>query len=235
MSFFERLSNIFFSPQRAAKAIAEKPVWVDALILIIIAAALFTYLSMPFQQKDSLEMMRNNIKMQERLGEARFNEYIANLENPSKTGTIIRSIVIAPLSLIVGFLFQCLILLGLGRVSSSQGKYMHIFSGFLHARFIDIVLGGAIKTILVLTKKSFMQTTTSLAMFFPKLEVTSSAFMILSQIDFFQLWAYGVLGLVLSHIFQVELKKGLIISYAVWLLKTLLYIALGFLSLRFMR
>ena len=235
MNLFNRMAGIFLSPQQTTKAISEKPIWVDALIVVLVAVALFSYFTMPYQQKDTLQMMKNNVSMQERMGEERFNQYIDGLENPSQTGTILRSFVLGPVTLLVGFLFQCLILVGMGRISTTEGKFMQVFSILLHSRFIDVILGGALRALLVITRKSFMATSTSLAMLFPKMEITSPAFIILSQIDFFQLWAYGVLGIGLSHVFKVDMKKGLILAYAVWTLKTLLYIALGLFSLRFMQ
>jgi hypothetical protein len=47
----------------------------------------------------------------------------------------------------------------------------------------------------------------------------------LSQVDFFQLWFYGILAYGLSSVLKIDVKKGLIIAYGFWLLKTLLYIA----------
>jgi hypothetical protein len=80
-----------------------------------------------------------------------------------------------------------------------------------------------------------METSTGLALFFPRLEVTSTAFIILTNIDFFQLWMFGIFSYGLASIFKIELKKALFISYGFWLLKTLLYIAIGLLSTIFMR
>lgn len=64
--------------------------------------------------------------------------------------------------------------------------------------------------------------------------MTSTAFIILTQIDFFQLWMFGIFGFCLSSVFKIELKKALYISYGFWLLKTLVYIAMGLISASFM-
>ena len=81
-------------------------------------------------------------------------------------------------------------------------------------------------------KKSVIQTAIGLAIFFPTLEITSPAYVILSQVDFFQLWLFGIFGLGLACAFKFEIKKGLFISYAFWALKSLLAIGLGLLQLR---
>jgi len=235
MNFFERLQGIFFNPMLTLKGIAEKPRWHDALILVLICVALFSYLTTPYSQKDNLQLMKDNeIKIQEKMGEERYNKMIESLENPSKTGIIIRSFILGPITLLIGFLFSSLIIFGMGRLSSTEGKFMHVFSVFIHANLIDKILGNAVRLVLVLTRKSFIQTTTSLALFFPRLEITSPAFIILSQIDFFQLWLFGILSYGLAFVFKIELKKALFISYGFWLLKSIFYIAIGLLTLRFM-
>jgi hypothetical protein len=46
---------------------------------------------------------------------------------------------------------------------------------------------------------------------------------------------FGILGLGLSAVFKIETKKAMFISYGFWLIKSLLYIALGIFGLRFLR
>lgn len=234
MNFFSRLQGMFFSPQLTLKAISEKPVLVDALIILLIFSAVFAYIVSPYARNDSLQFYKDNIKVKERMGEERYNRMIQNLENPSKIGTLLRSFLLNPAFSLVGFLFSSLIILGMGRLTSPEGNYKQIFATYIHANFIDKILGNAVRLLLVLTRKSVTQTTTSLALFFPNLEVTSPIYVVLSQIDFFQLWLFGIFGYALSYTFKIELKKALIISYAFWLIKSIFYIGLGLLTLRFM-
>ena len=233
MNFIARLQGVFFSPQLTLKAISKKPVWVDALIILLIVLALYAFIVTPYTSKDRAELLKNNIKLQERLGEERFQQRLEQMENPSKAMIIVSSI-LSPISALVGFLISSLIILAIGRLSSTEGKYIQIFSVYLHANFIDKILGNGLRLILVLSQKSVFQTTTSLALLFPRLEVSSLGFIILSQVDFFQLWMFGILGYGLSHIFKIEIKKALFISYGFWLLKSLFYIALAFFGMKLM-
>ncbi len=233
MDLFNRLQGIFFNPKATLKAISEKPIWIDALIILLIAWILFSFIIAPYAQKDQLQILKNNDKLQERMGEDRFNEMIKRTKNPTKASVLLSNLLYKPGGLLVGFLFSSLIILAISRMFSTEGNYKQIFSAVLHANFIDKILGNALRLVLILTRKSFMQTTTSLALFFPKLEVTSPTFIILSQVDFFQLWLFGVLGYGLSSIFKIELKKALILSYSFWVLKSLLYIAYGLITIRF--
>jgi hypothetical protein len=85
---------------------------------------------------------------------------------------------------------------------------------------------------LITSRESVFQTTTSLAMFFPKLETMSPAYIVLTQVDFFQLWIFGILGFALSEIFKIDLKKSLIIACGFWFIRSLFYIAIGLLSMK---
>jgi hypothetical protein len=211
MNFFNRLQGIFFNPKLILKAISEKPVWIDALIILLIAWALFNYLTAPYLQKDTLQLLQSSTKLQERMGQDRFNQMIERTKNPSKARVLLGNFLQKPATLVIGLLISSLILLGLSRMFSTQGNYKQVFAALLHANFIDKILGNALRLVLVLTRKSFIQTTTSLALFFPKLEVTSPTFIILGQVDFFQLWLFGVLGYGLSYVFKIGLKKALIL------------------------
>jgi hypothetical protein len=226
MNFFNRLQGIFFNPQMTVKSISERPIWLDAMIFLLIIIALMSYIVSPFSQKDTVQTLKNNVKLQESLGEEKFNELVESRENPSKLSVIILSFIIAPVSYLLGFLLSSLIVLGIGRLFSTEGKYLQVFAVLLHANFIDKLLGNAVRLILVFSKKSVIQTTTGLALFFPHLETTSTSFVILSQFDFFQLWLFGILGLGLAYVFKIELKKALVVSYGFWFIKSLFYISI---------
>ncbi len=234
MDLFNRFQGIFSNPSVILKAVAEKPIWIDALIILLVAWGLFHYVTAPYVQKDTLQLLQSSTKLQERMGEDRFNQMIERTKNPSKARVLLSAFLQQPANLLIVFLFSSLIILAISRIFSTEGNYKQVFSAVVHANFIDIILGNALRLVLILTRKSFMQTTTGLALFFPKLEVTSTAFIILSQVDFFQLWLFGVLSYGLSSIFKIELKKALILSYSFWVLKSLFYIARGLLLTRFL-
>ncbi len=235
MNFLNSFLGVFLNPKQTFKVISEKPRWIEALIFILIAWALFAYITSPITQKDSIKVLEGNIKFKERVGEDQYNRALENLKNPSPASALLRPLVMAPASLAIGFLFSSLILFGMGRLFSTEGKYIQVFSGFLYANFIDKILGNGVRLLLILSKKSILDTSTGLALFFPRLEVTSTAFIILTQIDIFQLWMFGIFSYALSYIFKIEVNKALFISYGFWILKTLLYIAMGIFSASLMR
>lgn len=230
MNFFRRFLGVFFNPEQTFRALSQKPVWVDALVLILLASAVFSYIQAPYSQKDSLQLMKNNIQLKERLGEEKFNQLLDRMEDTSPTVLFFRSFLLSPLSALIGFLLSCLIIMVLGRFVSSEGRYVQIFSATIHAHFVDKILGNAVRLFLIISQKSALSVTTSLALFFPRLEITSPGFVVLSQVDFFQLWLFGILGYGLSWIFHIPIRKALFLSYGFWLLKSLFYISLGLLS-----
>jgi hypothetical protein len=180
-------------------------------------------------------MVKDNAKLKQRMGETRYNEYVAQLENAPKSSIIIRNVIVGPAMSLIGLLFSSLVLMILGRFVSSQGKYAQIISAVIHANFVDKLLGNAVRLLLIYAKKSVMQTSTSLALLFPRMEVLSPAYIVLGQIDFFQLWMFGILAFGLSSIFKIELKKAMFLSYGFWILKSLIYIALGIIGLQYLK
>lgn len=235
MSFFKRIEGVFFGPTPVFRALAEKPVWVDALVILLLLLAVFSAVVAPYSQSDQLKMFKDNTKLKERMGETRYTEMIAKLESASPSGAITRGAILGTAMGAIGLLFSALILLIFGRFVSTQGNYVGVLAALVHASFIDKLLGNAVRTLLIVTRKSVMQTSTSLAMLFPKIELTSPLYIILGQIDLFQIWMFGVLAVGLSAVFKVDLRKSLFISYGFWLLKSVVFIALGIISMSYMK
>jgi len=232
MNLLKRTEGVFSNPKPVFESLAEKPVWIDALVVILLAVLVFGVLVTPYSRQDQLQLFQNNIKMKERLGEERFKTMIAGLEKPIETRDYLTTGLTAPVMTAVLALIQSLLLLIFGRFFSTQGRFVQVLSAYLHANFIDKLLGNAVRLALVLTRKSVMQTSTGLPLLFPKLEVTSPSYLILAQFDFFQLWTYGVLALGLAAVFKIEVKKALFLSYSFWFLKAIINFAIAFFSMR---
>jgi hypothetical protein len=224
MSFFSRLLGTFFDPRRTFRTIAGRPIWVDALVIILILLALHSYLVFPYGKKDSLAFLEDNTaRLQEKWGEAQYDSNVARIKSQDR---VLTSLLITPLTFLIGLLFSALIVLGMGRLVSTRGHYLQVFSSLLHANFVDKLLGNGLRIFLVFSRKSVVQTSTSLPVFFPKMEIASTAYTVASQVDFFQLWMFGLFGIGLAAAFNINIKKALVISYTFWLLKSLLTVFL---------
>jgi hypothetical protein len=231
MTFFSRLLGVFFNPKDTFKALAEKPKWADMLIVLLILVAVYAMLIAPYIPQDQIKRLESDAEGRAKMGEEAYQRQLELWKNPPPIMAI-AGIIMQPVSLLIGFLIQTLIILGIGRLTSTEGKYIQIFSAFIHANAINLVLGNALRAFLISSRESVFQTTTSLALFFPRLETMSPAYVVLTQVDFFQLWVFGILGFALSEIFKIELKKGLLLSYSFWFIRSLFYIAVGLLSMK---
>ena len=235
MNLFKRIENLFFSPRTTFESLAAKPLWVDALLIVLVALIAFNFIILPYAQKDNLALMKDNAALKERMGEEGFNKMIERSENPSKTFQIMQIFVMTPLVYILAVLLQSLILFIGGRLSSTQGTYVQVLSVLVHASLVDKLLGNAVRLILILARQSVMQTSTSLALLFPRLEVTSTLYIVLTQIDLFQLWMFGLVALGLVAVFKIKMGQALVVSYLVWLLKALFNIGIGLIGMSFLR
>ncbi len=235
MNFFKRLEGVFFSPKPTFAALAERPVWVDVLVLIMIVLAVYSLIIAPYAKQEQVQMFRDSAKFKERLGEERFNQYIADMEKPATTWKTIQTAGGAPLIFVLAMLIQGLLFMAMGRLGSTVGTFKQVFAALVHANLIGGVLGFAVRLVLNLTRKSVMQVSTGLPLLFPKMEVTSKAYIILSQIDFFQIWVFGVLALGLAAIFKMSSRKAIVVSYTVWLLKACFNIVLAIVGMSFIQ
>jgi len=236
MSLFKRIEGVFFAPRTTFDGLAAKPVWVDTLVLVLAALIAFSFLVLPYAQKDQITLLKDNAgSLKARYGESGYAQMLDRAEHPSKTGQIVQTVVAPPLFLFAALLLQSLILLIVGRFMSTQGTFVQVLAALVHASLIDKVLGNAVRLALALTRRSVMQTSTGLALLFPKMEVTSTAYILLAQIDFFQLWMFGVLAYGLAAIFKIPAKKALVLSYAVWFFKALVNVGFGLIGMSFLR
>lgn len=234
MNFGQRLMGVFTSPKETFSFLAEKPVLVDALILVLVATFAFNFLVAPYSARDNYEMLQGSTKLKQQLGEERFNTMLEQsrqrAENLPATARITQALTGSVL-VIIALLLQTLLLLVFVKFFSTQGTYKQLLSGMLHANFINVILGNGLRAFLASSKQSIFKVSTGLAVFLPGLEPTSPAYIALTSIDIFQLWMFGVLGYAISAIFKLDLKKSLFLSYLFWALKTIINIAIGIFSL----
>jgi hypothetical protein len=194
---------------------------------------LWSLCSSSYAQKDSLTFLKDNAtRLQEKWGQAGYDTYLGRIKSQDRALT---SLLVTPLTFLIGLLFSALIVLGMGRLVSTRGHYLQVFSSLLHANFVDKLLGNALRTFLIFSRKSVFLTSTSLTVFFPRMEVVSTTYGILSQVDFFQLWMFGLFGIGLAAAFRIHLKKALLISFSFWFFKSLVMIAMTLVRLKMLQ
>lgn len=235
MSLIKRVVGVFFNPRPTFDGLAAKPVWIDALVVALLALIAFNLIVLPYMQKDKLALMKDNAALKDKLGEDTYVKMIDKTEHPSKVAQITQVFVTTPLFYLVALLLQSLLLLVFGRLLSTQGTYVQVLSALVHASLVGKLLGNSVRLVLALTRQSLMQTSTSLALLFPRMEVTSTPYIMLTQVDFFQIWMFGILAFGLAAVFKVPLKKALFLSYGIWILTALANIGIGLIVMSFFR
>ncbi|MBN1223439.1 MAG: YIP1 family protein [Candidatus Aminicenantes bacterium] len=201
MNFFQRFFGIFFNPKKISQTLASNPTWLDACVILLVVLLGFSYLIVPHTK------MLNGV------------------DNPSWSAILLRSVLLTHLYFLE-FLVSSLVLLILGRLASRGGNYVQVFSLFVYANLIDKILGNAVRLFLMSLNESIFQATTSIAQFFPNMNIHSLGHAVAVQVDFFHLWLFGVLAFGLAEVFKMKMKKALCVSYGFWLLKAILNTAL---------
>ena len=236
MNLIKRAGGVFFDPRRTFEGLAARPAWIDMLVVVLLALIAFMFIVQPYIQKDLLISYKEHAAtLKEELGEDNYNKIVDRAEHPSTSYVIITTLVATPLIYLGAILLIALVLLIIGRLQSTQGGYVQVLSALVHASLIDTLLGNAVRLALAVTRGSVMQTTTSLALLFPHLALNSTSYVLLKQVDFFQLWMFGILAFGLSSVFKIPAKKALAVSYAVWFLKALVNIVIGLIGTSFLR
>src|SRR5512137_127607 len=112
MSLFKRVEGAFFSPKPMFEGLAGRPVWIDTLIVLIIALMAFNFIVAPYLQKDQLILMRDNAEaLKQKYGEDRYAQIIERTEHPSKASQIMQIFIMTPILALIGILLQSLLLL----------------------------------------------------------------------------------------------------------------------------
>ncbi|MCU0275251.1 MAG: YIP1 family protein [Acidobacteria bacterium] len=225
--FINNVIGVITSPASAvAKAMAEKR-WPAALVLVLLVTAICTYVTYPVTKVEQAKFIRDS-EMAEKLSDQQLADLDKFTPTQRASGAVF-SAVFAALVLVVGAFFVYLFF----KVGGVEGLYVNYFSGVAQASVLDMVLGGILKSTLVMLKKTMM-VHTGLTMFFPGLDFRSLNFILLSQFDFFSLWYLTALALGIAAFAKISLKKSLVITGMYFLFKSLVLVAVSFFTMKMM-
>jgi len=223
MSFFERVVGVFFNPRQTLEAVAEKPIWWDVLIVLLVSMSIYSALIMPLATRDALA----NYQTETGAPPPDFGQM--------PKWILVIGVIAGLFSIMVMVFLTCGIIYLMGRLFSTAGDFAKIIAVYLHASLVDSLLGNIIRLVLILMKKT-IRVSTSLAVLLPAdVPLRSFGYILLSQFDFFRLWAFGILAFGLSAVFKVDRKKALWIAFLSWLIITLLAAGLSGLGLALQR
>lgn len=225
MNLPRRFAGVLLFPARTFAALSERPVWVDALVVVLAAGAVTGSLVFPFVRQDRLRTFEAAAPgFVEKYGQTQYAEAVARIKGESRA---LGAFLVRPLLSLTSLLFTSLAALAAGRALARRGHFLQVFSALLHAAFADGVLGNAVRQTLVRSRGTALHLPTTLVALFPSLPDGTAAYAALARVDIFSLWTYGLFGVGLAAVFKFGLGKGLALAYALWLLGGLAGLALA--------
>lgn len=225
--FISDLTGVIGSPGATIARAMEAKRWKAAMAAILLVTAIVTFITFPITKAEQAKLIRDS-EMADKLSD----EQLAGLENFSSFQRVSGSVfatVFAALTLVLGAFFIYLFF----KVGGAEGLYVNFFSAVAQASLLDMVLGGALKGLLVLLKKTMM-VQTGLTLFVPGLDFRSLPYVVLSQFDFFFLWYLAALALGIAVFARISLKKSMTIAALYFLFKSLVLVSISFFSMKLM-
>ncbi len=225
--FISDLTGVVSSPGATISRAMEARRWKAALAAILLVTAIVTFITFPITKAEQAKLIRDS-EMADKLND----EQLAGLENFTSFQRINGSVFaafFAALALVMGAFFVYLFF----KVGGAEGLYVNFFSAVVQASLLDMFLGGALKGLLVLLKKTMM-VQTGLTLFFPGLDFRSLPYIVLAQFDFFSLWYLAALALGIAVFARISLKKSMTIAVLYFLFKSLVLVSISFFTMKLM-
>jgi hypothetical protein len=217
--------GVIGSPAQTIGKIMTAKRWQAVLVIILLLTAMATFLTYPITKVEQAKFVRDSA-MADKLSE----EQLANLDKFTPTQRLLgalTALIFAGLMIVVAAFFVYLFF----KVAGAEGNYVHYFSGVVYASILDMFLGGILKSLLILMKKT-MLVHTGLTMFFPGLDFRSLPFIILSQFDFFSIWYLVALALGIAVFAKISPKRSILIATLYFLFKSLVFVSFSYFSMK---
>jgi hypothetical protein len=211
-----RLLTIISSPLKLGE-VSEKRPWVDVAALSLIIALIAGILVAPISHRDGLKMLEKTRPEQvEKLKElGKWDDIV----NTSPRTLAIRTGISIGIFYLFGLVITSLLLFLVMKLFAAEINFKDVFFAYTHATFLNYGIGSALRALLILSKKTIIGVTTSIALFIPGLSPFSKTYTILQNFDLFDIWTAVAAGLAIAGLAKVEAKKGVIASLFVWLIK----------------
>jgi hypothetical protein len=216
-----RAIGVFISPRETFESIDRKPTWLVPFLVVIIASIILQLLVLDIGIQDRLDTMRA-----QELPDARIEAARTQMAGPLRyVGVAITPVAVLVIWAVLGGIF----LFTGNTIMGGEAKFKKIFSLFAWTSLIG-VLGGILKTLLILAKGSTRGVVLSLAFLLPPLEKGESPSMIyrfLDRFDFFTIWSLILWAFGFAVIYRFTTKKSAIMVFSLWAIYIVLVVVLG--------
>jgi len=208
MNRITNLGLIFTSPGTAARSIAEDPHWLLPLIVVLVVAFVFGFVTYKFQaeqQREFLEKIKEergvDMDIDARLAPTTTRRVTSGLQSAAAIG-------------IMFILIPALVLNGFAKITGGESSFRRMFALLSFAGLIT-ALSLLVKLPLVLAKQS-IDVRTSAAMFAPSVGLQSPLYAFLNAFDVFAIWELVAVCIGFSVLSGLAVKKSAAIVVGLW-------------------
>jgi len=221
MGALGRIVNIFSSPRETFQSIDHKPTWVVPFILFVIVTLLLSFLVMDIGIKDRLAMLEARD-----LPAQQFEAAKSRMEGSLK---YVGLVFIPVGALAVWAIVAGLLLFSGNTIMGGEAKFKKVFSVVAWSSLVGL-LGGIVKTLLILSKGTTHGVVSSLAILLPTPPLGQSApvlYRLLSKFDLFTIWELILWIIGLAIVYRFTTKKSATLVLSLWVLWIVVSIALS--------
>lgn len=222
ITLFKDIIGIINSPGQVLGRLMREKNWVPVFILILAAAALFTYITFPIQIARLAESAEASGYLPE--------EQILYLQsNPSFT--LLMTCALKMFGMFLGFVVAAFFVYLFFGIGGSEGYYVNFFSLVVNASIIDILIPEIIETVSILLNINLLIFFNA-AIFLPTLKPEHFSHLLLTQVTLFSLWYMIALALGVAAFSKMNFKKCLFISILYFVFKSVIQASFAYLLFR---
>lgn len=220
MGVIGKITGVFSSPRETFEAINQKPTWLVPFLLVVITVIVMQYAAMDIAMND--QIAKYDAKGLTAQAEATRQQ----ADSPFK----FIGLIFVPLgTLAVWAIFAGIFLFTGNTIMGGEAKFKNIFSLLAWSSLIGIV-GGALKTFLIVSKGTAIGVSTSLAALLPTPELSegpSIFYRVFSRFEIFSIWSLVLWIIGFSVIYNFTTKKSATLVISLWAVYCVIAVALG--------
>jgi hypothetical protein len=214
MSFFQRITGVLVSPEKAMRDIAGRPGVLFPILMIALTPVVYTLLRFPLY----MEYLRFTTEAAMNSSGLNADTSAEQMELILKVGSITGIIGIA-FGVLLTWLIGTAIIFGITRLFKGQGSFKQFMSVTGYAQVIMVVFYLISFGVSFFSGEYYFNS--SLALFVPALK-GSFIYGFLRSIDFFTIWQYAVAGIGISIVSGLGKVRIYTVIYVLYVLLALI-------------
>ena len=216
-----RAIGVFISPRETFESIDRKPTWLVPFLVVVIVSMILQLLVLDIGIQDRLAMMEAQELPDERIEIAR-----TQMAGPLRyIGVAIVPIAVLVVWAVIGGIF----LFTGNTIMGGETKFKKVFSLLAWTSLIG-VLGGILRTLLILARGSTRGVVLSLAILLPPPEPGGSSSMLyrlFERFDLFTIWSLILWVIGFAVIYRFTTRKSATMVFSLWAIYIVLVVVLG--------